>query len=120
MLDLSVEEWHFGGDVNGDGIGDLVVIEDGHITAYAGIADSGSNDLVDEEHLWRADGRVSATTVEVTVGAISGNITVSGGVEGLGERMQVLDLVGDARAEVLLASSSGANGRGSIILILPK
>jgi hypothetical protein len=120
MLDLSVKEWHFGGDVNGDGIGDLVVIEDGHITAYAGIADSGSNDLVDEEHLWRADGRVSATTVEVTVGAISGNITVSGGVEGLGERMQVLDLVGDARAEVLLASSSGANGRGSITLILPR
>jgi hypothetical protein len=119
MLKRTVEDWHFGGDVNGDGIGDLVVIEDDGLSAFAGIADSRSSGLVQEEHLWRVDFGDTETTVEVVIGATSGDVVVNNDVNGLGGRLQVRDLVDDSRAEVMIMTSASENGRGTVILILP-
>jgi hypothetical protein len=119
MLKRTVEDWHFGGDVNGDGIGDLIVIEDDGLSAFAGIADSRSSGLVQEEHLWRVDFGDTETTVEVVIGATSGDVVVNNDVNGLGGRLQVRDLVDDSRAEVMIMTSASENGRGTVILILP-
>jgi len=120
MLEKSVKDWHFGGDLNGDGIGDLVVIEDNNLTAYAGIAGPSATALFQENPLWKTESETSETTVEVSIGATSGDITVSGGVAGLGGRLQVRDLVGDSRAEVMLVTSVAEHGRGTVVLILPE
>jgi hypothetical protein len=84
-LEVETETWSYGKDLDGDGLPDLVLIEDEALIVFTGVTDSKSNLVVREESAWR-----------VPIG-------------GVNDHLRVLDVQGDERPEVVLIERRGAS-----------
>lgn len=109
-LNVRADRWSFGGDVDGDGRPDLVVLtEDGALALYPG--SPSRRRLVEKSPCWTLPlPRVAA--------AADGESGEEGG-EGhplAVDLLEVLDLDGDGRDEVLLLRSD-LDGRGRLVLM---
>jgi FG-GAP-like repeat len=94
------EAWHFGSDLTGDGLPDLVLVSDGEIAVYETLAGGGR--LLARRPRWAFAGPdIARGGAGVEIG--------SGGAVATGEGSEpprtphLLDLDGDGRAEVLVA-----------------
>lgn len=84
-LEVETETWSYGGDIDLDGLPDLVLIEDETLMVFLGDRGITGELVVNEEPDWR-----------VPIGAVN-------------ERLQVLDVLGDQRPEVVLTERRGAD-----------
>ncbi len=86
-LEIETETWRYGQDIDLDGLPDLVLVEDETLLVFLGNRETASGLVVNEEPAWR-----------VPVGAVS-------------EGLQVLDVLGDERPEVVLIERKGTDFR---------
>ena len=86
-LEVESETWSYGQDLDLDGLPDLVLIEDETLLVFVGNREATGDLVVNEEPIWR-----------VPIGTVN-------------DRLQVLDVVGDERPEVVLIEKEGTDFR---------
>lgn len=86
-LAVETETWSYGQDLDLDGLPDLILIEDETLLVFLGIRENTGELVVNEEPAWR-----------VPIGAVN-------------DHLQVLDVLGDERPEVVLIEKEGTNFR---------
>ncbi|MGB5176787.1 MAG: VCBS repeat-containing protein [Thermoanaerobaculia bacterium] len=86
-LEVESETWSYGQDTNQDGFPDLVLIEGETLLVFVGNREATGDLVVNEEPIWR-----------VPIGTVN-------------DRLQVLDVVGDERPEVVLIEREGTGFR---------
>jgi hypothetical protein len=118
LLDLSADRWNYGADVNDDGIADLVIVEDDSVAAYSGIGDRSTDGVIEKEPMWKVGAQESNEAEAITAEATTGDVVVEGGY--FRGEIEVVDLVGDSRAEVVVISWHPEDDRSLVRIILPK
>lgn len=116
LNNLEARSWHYGEDVTGDGAADLVTVSKTGLRVFAGSTDS-KKDLLDRRPRQTVEiGDAQETvTVAMGIGGESG-ASVESSRAGLLGGPQLVDLDGDGRMEVLLASQN-AGGRGRLMVV---
>jgi hypothetical protein len=118
LNNLEARSWHYGEDVTGDGVADLVTVSKTGLRLFAGTADP-RKDLLDRRPRQTVDlgGAQETVTVAMGIGGDSGDsgASVESSRAGLLGGPQLVDLDGDGTMEVLLASQN-AGGRGRLIV----
>lgn len=82
-LEIETELWHYGADLDLDGIPDLVLIEDQNLLIFTGVPAGSGELVVRAEPAWR-----------VPIGEVD-------------DRLRIMDVQGDRRPEILLIETSG-------------
>jgi hypothetical protein len=95
--------WHFGTDLTGDGLGDLVLHSEGSLLIYAALAGDSRRLLAKNPH-WAFSGP-DIPRVERSVEIGSGGVAVTGERPPTTGKPTVIDLDGDGRPELLLAEN---------------
>jgi hypothetical protein len=115
LNNLEARSWRYGEDVTGDGVADLVTISKTGLRVFAGTADPRRN-LLDRSPRQTVDLGGAQETVSISIGIGTGGADMESSRSGSLGGPQLVDLDGDGRMEVLLASPN-AGGRGRIIVV---
>jgi len=117
-LERESATWHFGSDLTGDGLADLVLLTEGELEVYA-MLPAGSRRLIDRRPVWAFTGAdIARAEHSVTVG--TGGVAVSDDRPSRTGRPEVLDLDGDGRGELILAENpEWGFGRLRVVFLPP-
>ncbi|HEX3127239.1 MAG TPA: VCBS repeat-containing protein [Thermoanaerobaculia bacterium] len=115
LNNLEARSWRYGEDVTGDGVADLVTISKTGLRVFAGGTDP-RKDLLDRRPRQTVDLGGAQEEVSISVGIGTGGASMESSRSGSLAGPQVMDLDGDGRPEVLLASPN-AGGRGRVMVV---
>ncbi|MES1241694.1 MAG: VCBS repeat-containing protein [Acidobacteriota bacterium] len=117
LNDLEARAWRYGEDLTGDGIADLVTISKTGLRVFAGIGGADPRkDLLDRRPRQTVDLGGAQEEISVSMGIGTGGASMESSRSGTLGGPQVVDLDGDGRPEVLLASPN-AGGRGRVMVV---
>lgn len=95
--------WHFGSDLTGDGLADLVLLTEGRLEVYA-MLPTGARRLIDRRPVWSFPGAdIPREEHSVTIG--TGGVAITDERHNSTGRPHVFDLDGDGRGELVLAEN---------------
>ncbi|MCZ6727806.1 MAG: VCBS repeat-containing protein, partial [Acidobacteria bacterium] len=103
VLDQPPAGWHFGSDLTGDGLADLVLLSQGSLSVYPTLGQDPRR-LLAKRPRWTFDG-ADIPRVEHSVEIGSGGVVVNDARPSKSGQPVVLDLDGDGRGELLVAEN---------------
>lgn len=115
LNNLEARSWRYGEDVTGDGVADLLTLSETGLRVFAGTSDP-RRDLLDRRPRQTVEIGGAKETVTVSFGAGNQGADMESSRTGLLGGPQLVDLDGDGRMEVLLASPN-AGRRGRVMVV---
>lgn len=115
LNNLEARSWRYGEDVTGDGVADLLTLSETGLRVFAGTSDP-RRDLLDRRPRQTVEIGGAKETVTVSFGAGNQGADMESSRTGLLGGPQLVDLDGDGRMEILLASPN-AGGRGRVMVV---
>ena len=101
-LDLEDARWHYGSDLIGDAIPDLVLLRRGGLEVYAGLADHRKLSVERQASL---TAQVGGTDRDVVIEVSVGSESTSGPPQSLDNTLQAVDIDADGRSELIAVTN---------------
>lgn len=115
LNNLEARSWRYGEDVTGDGVADLLTLSQTGLRVFAGTSDP-RRDLLDRRPRQTVELGAAKETVTVSIGAGNEGADMESSRTGFLGGPQLVDLDGDGRPEILLATPN-AGGRGRVMVV---